>query len=107
MVQVFVKLFSNAIRTSPNGSVVSVKAGKFEQFLRFDVSIPGLEIPQELRSKMFEPYQQEAGSLQQSGGLSLAVCKMIVEAHGGIISIADYDSPQSSSESTFWFTVPL
>ncbi len=98
MVRGLMKLFSNGIRASPNGSVVSVKAGKFEQFLRFGVSIPGLEILQELRGEMFEPYQQEAGSLQQSGGLSLAVCKMIIQAHGGILSIADYDSSQSSSE---------
>ncbi len=100
--QVFSKLLSNSIRTSPDGSLIAVSAEKDNNLARFSVSNPGFEIAESVRNKIFDPYEQESSSLNQNGGLALAVCKMIIEAHGGEIGVCDLPGERGSR---IWFTI--
>jgi signal transduction histidine kinase len=66
----------------------------------------GRGIPKTHLSRVFEPFEQvEASDAKEKGGkgLGLAICKMIVEIHGGNIGVES----EPGKGSTFWFTVPL
>ena len=53
------------------------------------------------RKRIFEPFRKGEGS--RSSGVGLAICKAIVEAHGGVI---DVDRTPGGG-ATFAFTVPV
>ena len=81
--QVFVNLIDNAVRHTPEGTLVSVGVEPVGQgWLRICIADEGPGIPEELAARIFEPYQR--GVTEASGaGLGLAIAKGIVEAHGG------------------------
>jgi len=106
IVQVVVNLLSNAIKYSPADSVVSISIVEKDQAAKVCVTDQGRGIPKTHLSKVFEPFEQvqESDAKEKGGkGLGLAICKMIVEIHGGKIGV---DS-EPGKGSTFWFTVPL
>ena len=111
IVRVFVNLLSNAIKFGPPGSSVRVasieSAGSVE--IRIVDQGPGIEV--KLRESLFEPFTQGNPSLHSGSGLGLSICKIIVEAHGGIIGVREpsstHDTPASLEGSEFWFTLPL
>jgi two-component system sensor histidine kinase KdpD len=59
---------------------------------------PGVPIVE--RERLFEPFRRGRGS--PSSGIGLAICKAIVEAHGGTIAVAD--APDHGAR--FTFTLP-
>jgi PAS domain S-box len=108
-VQVILNLLSNAIKFSSSDSTVEVRVEEQPDLVRLSVVDSGPGIPDDMRQKIFEPFEQVDTRLHQGTGLGLAICKMIVEAHGGSIGVND--RPQSESESStttgseFWFTM--
>ncbi len=97
------RLIANAICFTPEGGSVEVSAGRDEQSLRISVSDSGRGVPLELRDVLLEQYPQwkPEGLDNGSAGLSLAIAKEIVEAHGGRIFL---DS--STKGSTFVIQLP-
>lgn len=94
--QTIVNLLSNAIKFSPENSQVTVnvnlvRAGQkdnFESLVRLSVRDSGPGVPEDFRVKIFEPFEQASSGREKEGtGLGLAICKLIVEAHGGKISV--------------------
>lgn len=121
-VQVILNLLSNAIKFSPSDSKVEIQVVEQPDHVRFSVVDSGPGIPEEMRQKIFEPFEQVDPTQHQGTGLGLAICKMIVEAHGGSIGVndrtqAESDSTSKSEPSTaepqsspltgseFWFTL--
>lgn len=106
-VQVILNLLSNAIKFSPPDSTVEVLVEEHADHVRLSVVDSGPGIPEDMRQKIFEPFEQVDPGQHQGTGLGLAICKMIVEAHGGSIGVND--RPQGESEtstgSQFWFTM--
>ena len=96
-------LVANAIRFTPEGGSVEVSAERDGQSLRISVSDSGRGIPLELRDVLLEqrPQWKPEGLDSGSAGLSLAIAKEIVEAHGGRIFL---DS--SAQGSTFVVQLP-
>jgi len=96
-------LVANAIRFTPEGGSVEVSAGRDGQSLRISVSDSGRGVPLELREVLLEqrPQWKPEGLDNGSAGLSLAIAKEIVEAHGGRIFL---DS--STKGSTFVVQLP-
>lgn len=96
-------LVANAIRVTPEGGSVEVSAGRDGQSLRISVSDSGRGVPLELRDVLLEqrPQWKPEGLDNGSAGLSLAIAKEIVEAHGGRIFL---DS--STKGSTFVIQLP-
>jgi signal transduction histidine kinase len=87
--QVLNNLVSNAIKYSPRGGEISLKLGKSATEVIFEVSDPGIGIPKEELSRIFEPFRRTKMSRQDiSGtGLGLHVSRRIVEAHHGRIEV--------------------
>lgn len=86
--QVMLNLVSNAIKHSPAGAAVWLRAGRGDDgTVRVEVEDEGPGIPEGMESRVFERFQQLAGEDRQSGtGLGLAISREIVDRHGGTIS---------------------
>ncbi|MNK52849.1 Non-motile and phage-resistance protein [compost metagenome] len=105
--QVVSNLVDNAIKFTPDGGAVTVKAYPMEGMLVTEVSDTGIGIAEEDLPKLFQRFVQlDMTSTRTVGGtgLGLAICKSIVEAHGGHIGVR---SEGAGKGSTFWFTLPL
>ena len=104
MVQVLGNLLTNAARHSPEGSTVLVSAVREGVHVAVSVSDRGRGIPAESLQHLFRKFSR-LESEEQGGdtGLGLAICKGIVEAHGGRIW-AESDGPGLGAR--FTFTLP-
>ena len=104
--QVLVNLVRNASTYAPKGSEISVSANVRKDFLQINVSDQGPGILPAEYKRVFEAFRRGAkmeNSAVQGAGLGLAICKGLVEAHGGRIWIKRKTTPGA----TFCFTIPL
>jgi signal transduction histidine kinase len=105
--QVLTNLLANAIRYASAGGTIHVEARPAERegltWVEVSVVDDGVGVAPEDRERIFLPYVR-AGEERGAGGLGLglAICKRIVEAHGG--SIAVESAPGGGSR--FVFTLP-
>ena len=104
IVQVLGNLLANAARHSPASSTISVSAAPGDLQVSVSVSDEGRGIPAESLPHLFRKFSR-IETEEQGGdtGLGLAVCKGIVEAHGGRIW-AESDGPGLGAR--FTFTLP-
>jgi PAS domain S-box-containing protein len=93
--QVFWNLIKNAVKFTPEGGVVSVQTrneeipGGRDGSMVIEVSDTGIGIEPNVLPTIWDPFQQgETTITRRFGGLGLglAICKAIVEAHGGTIA---------------------
>ncbi len=108
IVQVLGNLLNNAAQNSPEGSRITVR-GRSEQYqIVISVSDEGRGIPAELLPQLFHKYRRsehdEGGARTADTGLGLAICKGIVEAHGGRIWAESHGADLGSR---FTFTLPV
>ena len=104
VVQVLVNLLTNAARHSPPGAAVRVSAGRDGVYVAVTVSDEGRGIPAERLPHLFRKFSTgQSGEPGGDTGLGLAICKGIVEAHGGRIR-AESDGPGLGAR--FTFTLP-
>jgi signal transduction histidine kinase len=104
--QVITNLVSNALKYSPEASTVLVRLSKKDRKAQIEVQDDGPGIAKEELQNIFEPFYRAAHarkSSQNGMGLGLAICKDIVERHGG--SIWCESSPGKGS--TFFVELPL
>jgi len=102
--QVITNLLSNASKYSPENTLITLKAGKQEKGIFFEVMDQGVGISEEDQKKLFHPYYRVRSSSRVSGtGLGLAVSHKIVEAHGGRIEIIS----RPGQGSTFRVILPV
>jgi NtrC-family two-component system sensor histidine kinase KinB len=99
---VFANLLGNAIRHSPEGGVVSLRARGSDSEVRFEVIDAGPGVPREYRQAIFEKYFQLAGAPSGGAGLGLYIAREIVRAHGGEIGV----DGEPGEGARFWFTLP-
>ncbi len=103
--QVLTNLITNALRYTAPGGVIELSARQLPGGLaEVAVCDAGPGVAAEHRERIFEPYvrigeESGAGGL----GLGLAICKRIVEAHGGTIGVDE--GPGGGSR--FAFTLPI
>jgi len=108
--QVLRNLIENAVKYAPEGTAIEVAtrlqpAGPESERSAIEVSVSdrGPGIAPDDRERIFEAYVRAAGGRDAAGyGLGLAVCRRLVEAHGGAIGVTDRDG----GGSRFWFTLP-
>jgi signal transduction histidine kinase len=88
--QIFCNLLKNAIKFSQHGGKITVRSlDDSDNSLKIQVIDEGSGIPPEVLAHIFDAFEQgEQTVTQRFGGLGLglAICKGIVEAHGGSIS---------------------
>ena len=103
--QVLRNLLDNAIKYSPDGGMIAVQAFRDDAKILVAVSDEGIGIPAEEWDRIFERFhrvENEITRRMRGAGLGLAVCRGIVEAHGGRI----WAESQMGAGSTFCFTLP-
>lgn len=102
--ELFTNLMLNAIKYTPNGGHVTIKAQSFGDFVKVEVTDTGIGIPSEEIGHVFEEFYRatNARKTEKDGtGLGLAIAKQIIERHGGQISVKS--APDKGS--TFTFTL--
>jgi two-component system, OmpR family, sensor histidine kinase KdpD len=99
--QLVTNLLENAARYAPPGSLVRVSASARDELVELRVADEGIGVPDWERRRIFEPFRTGEGS--RSSGVGLAICRAIVEAHGGTI---DVDRTPGGG-ATFVVTLPI
>jgi signal transduction histidine kinase len=100
---VFANVLENAIRFSPEGGRVRIRAVRAERGVRFDVSDEGPGVPSEHRLRVFEKFVRLPGAPPGGAGIGLSIAADIVRAHGGEIGVEE--APAGGAR--FWFTLPI
>ncbi|MDD5030154.1 MAG: ATP-binding protein [Rhodoferax sp.] len=103
LVQLFQNLIGNAIKFCRDGAPkIQIQAVRQGAQWRFSMTDNGIGIAQEYRERVFGIFQRLHTRQEYEGtGIGLAICKRIVERHGGTIGV----EAASGGGSTFWFTL--
>lgn len=105
--QVLINIISNAIKYSPNGGTVSVRAFPCEdQMIRVTITDEGIGIaPEDLGQMFTQFYRVDSAMTREIGGtgLGLSICKSIIELLGGSVGVES----ALGEGSTFYFTLPV
>ena len=105
LVQVIGNLLTNAARHSPETTPIQLSAAREGNHVAISVSDEGRGIPSELLPRLFRKFSRDSSDDQGGdAGLGLAICKGIVEAHGGRIWA---ESPGPNLGAQFTFTLPV
>jgi len=104
IVQVVMNLGENAIKYTPDGTEIVLSARQTDSAIEISVKDNGPGIsPREL-SRIFEKFHRADETKRVPGtGIGLAICKGIVEAHGGKIWVES----EYGRGATFRFTLPI
>lgn len=87
LAHVFANLLSNALKYSPRGEEVTLKAANHGEMVRFSVCDHGKGIAPEYHAHIFDRFFRVPGESSRGVGLGLAIAREIVTAHGGRIGI--------------------
>ena len=102
--QVLVNLLDNAIKHTPPGTRISLSAGLDGEAIRVTVDDTGTGLPPGEPEELFAKFKRGREESNAGGaGLGLAICRAIVEAHGG--HIAAMQRPGGGAR--FQFTLPI
>ena len=104
--QVLVNLVRNASTYSNHGTEINISAKVRGSFVQMNVNDEGPGIPSGEHKRVFKAFQRGKemnNGMVQGAGLGLAICKGLIEAHGGRIWIKKKNTPGT----TVSFTIPL
>ena len=106
IVQVIINIVDNAVKYTPKGSVITISTQKNGNMLSVRIADNGNGIADEIKDKVFDMFYTGANKIadsRRSLGLGLALCKTIISAHGGEITVSD-NTPHGA---VFTFTLPV
>lgn len=92
IVGVLINLIDNAIKYNPDGCNIVLSYAERDGFIEICVADNGCGIDDEIKPRVFDMFYtgaQKIADSRRSLGLGLALCKSIVNAHGGEISVLD------------------
>src|SRR5260370_467575 len=100
--------YFNALKYAPAGSPVTIGASVSDGWLWATVDDEGVGVPEEERGLVLEPFHR-AWNVRESRipgtGLGLYICRRLVEAHGGRLSLAE--RPNGASGTRVSFSMPI
>jgi len=105
IIQVIINLVDNAIKYTPAGSHITITTKQNEQHTEISVADNGAGIPDSEKEKVFQMFYSGSNPVadcRRSLGLGLSLCKSIITAHGGEITISD----NAPTGTIFTFTIP-
>lgn len=105
IMQVLINLINNAIKNTQIGSDITIQSQREGQMVVVSVCDNGPGIPDERKPHIFEMFytgESKIADGRRGLGLGLALCKSIVEAHGGTIFLTD----NAPTGCCFRFTLP-
>jgi PAS domain S-box-containing protein len=100
MMRVFINLIKNAVDAMPEKGTLEITSHKTKDNLEIAFADTGTGIPDETLSKIFSPLFTTKA---QGMGFGLAICKRIVESHGGTITV----KTAVNKGTTFTITLPI
>ena len=106
IVQVIINIVDNAIKYTPKGSEITISTQKKDKMLSVSIADNGNGITDNIKDKVFDMFYTGANKIadsRRSLGLGLALCKTIISAHGGEITVSD-NTPHGA---VFTFTLPV
>jgi PAS domain S-box-containing protein len=98
--RVFINLVNNAFEAMPTGGTLEIKSCQMGEYVEFTFADTGDGMSEDVLSRIFTPLFTTKA---QGMGFGLAICKRIVEAHGGKISVKS--SPKKGT--TFTVLLPI
>ncbi|WP_077863728.1 sensor histidine kinase [Clostridium saccharobutylicum] len=104
--QVLINLIDNAIKFTPKDSLIEIKVYENEKSAIFEVMDNGIGISEDILPHIFDRFFTNGDKISDSRrgvGLGLAICKSIVEAHGGVITA---DNRENRGGAIFRFNIP-
>lgn len=110
LVEVFRNLLDNAIKYSPENTIVTVSTYVGSQSATFCVRDEGVGIPQKSKERIFERFyrvDREGNSIKDgSAGLGLAICRRIVKSYGGEIWVESPVHKGTGAGAAFFVMLP-
>ena len=106
LVQVIANIIDNAVKYTPADSSITITSKKKGNMAELSIADTGNGIPPADKERIFEKFycgNQKIADNRRSLGLGLYLCKSIIEAHGGVLSVSD-NLPHGA---IFSFTIPL
>jgi two-component system sensor histidine kinase KdpD len=100
--QVLVNLVENAVRYTPDGSPIDIRAERSDGQVMIEVADRGPGVPEAEKERIFEKFHR-LDDRSRGVGLGLAICRSIVLAHGGAISVES----RAGGGAAFRVTLPL
>ena len=103
--QITQNLLVNATKFTPEGGTITLRAKEQNGSLVVEVQDTGYGISDEEQRRLFRPYHRQVGEREHlSGlGLGLALCKNLVQLHGGRIWVKS----EEGKGATFSFSIPI
>jgi PAS domain S-box-containing protein len=104
--QIFWNLISNAVKYTPPEGAITMRTVDDEQngAMRFEISDSGIGLDPDRLERIFDAFEQGASGRAGGLGLGLAICRALVNLHGGRIEARSGGSGQGS---TFALTLPV
>jgi len=84
MTRVFINLVDNAIDAMPHGGILTISGKRSDGSVEIEFSDTGSGMPEKVMKNLWKPLQTTKA---KGLGLGLAICKRVVDAHGGSISV--------------------
>jgi signal transduction histidine kinase len=103
LLQMLGNLIGNAIKFCQRGDWITIAGRADDSALELEIADTGPGVPLEDMPHLFEPYWSTARGRQRGTGLGLFICKAIVEAHGGNLSVES----SVGAGTTFRIVLPL
>jgi len=113
MERLFSNLLENAAKYTPLDTPLAIGARRADigglPFVRVTIDDNGPGLPPGMGERVFEKFTRgEKESAKPGIGLGLAICRAIVEAHGGTIGAANrVDADGHGQGASFWFALPV
>lgn len=106
IIQVIINILNNAVKYTPKGSHILLRAQKEHSMVSVSISDDGPGIPDAAKEHLFDMFYtagQGSSDNRRGLGLGLSLCRSIINAHGGTITV-NGNSPHGA---VFTFTLPL
>lgn len=105
IVQVILNIMDNAVKYTKKGSHITVSAMRADDEIAVEIADDGPGIPEEDKERLFDMFftsGQTTPDGRRGMGLGLSLCKSIIDAHGGKLTVRD----NTPSGTVFRFTLP-
>lgn len=104
MVQVLINILSNALKYTKEKDQITIQVKKIKDAIEFSIKDTGIGISKNILEHIFDEFVTDANisnDSQKGIGLGLAICKAIIQAHGGEI-----EAKNDEQGACFVFTIP-